>query len=107
MSFDAQGEVELELDGSVVYRRRIAVEGPSWGEMELSKGPHALEIRYHAVSAPGFIEWRWQPPSGVESIVPPSVLAPPPGAGVGPPQPLSMIGPGLLQPWERPVFLRW
>lgn len=107
MSIDAQGEVELQLDGNVVYGRAAGGEGSPSGEVELSKGPHALEIRYHAVSAPGFIEWRWQPPSGVESIVPPSVLAPPPGAGVGPAQPLSAIGPGLLQPWERPVFLRW
>ena len=105
--FDAQGEVELRLDGRVVYRREAGDEGSPVRETELSKGAHALEIRYHATSAPGFIEWRWRPPSGVESIVPPSVLAPTPGAGLGRPRPLSVIGPGLLQPWERSVALRW
>jgi hypothetical protein len=105
--FDAQGEVDLRLDGRVVYHREARDDASPAGELELSKGAHELEVRYHATNAPGFIEWRWRPPSGVESIVPPSVLSPPPGAGVGPPLPLSVIGPGSLQPIEQEVFLRW
>jgi hypothetical protein len=107
MWFDAQGQVELLLDGRVVYRKSGEGDGQTGSEMTLAKGPHELEIRYHALSSPGFFEWRWRPPSGIESIVPPSVLSPPPGAGVGPPEPLSVIGPGLFQPRERPIFLRW
>lgn len=105
--FDAQGEVELRLGGRVVYRRSGEEAGAPLLETELSKGRHPLEIRYRATGAPGFIEWRWRPPSGIESVVPPSVLVPPRGAGIGPPLPVSAIGPGSLQPSVRPVWLRW
>jgi hypothetical protein len=107
MTFEAQGEIELALDGRVVFRKETNEGGRASGDVALTGGTHELEIRYEARSLPGFLEWRWRPPSGVDSIVPPSVLAPPPGAGVGPPEPIAVIGPGPLQPREKPVVLRW
>jgi len=107
MTFDAQGEVEMKIDGSVVYRSEGEGEEGASGDVALTQGAHDLAIRYGAVHAPGYIEWRWRPPSGIESIVPPSALVPPPGAGVGPPQPLETLGPAEFQPREHPVVIRW
>jgi hypothetical protein len=107
MTFDAQGEVEMKIDGSVVYRSEGEGEEMASGDVALTRGAHGLAIRYGAVHAPGYIEWRWRPPSGIESIVPPSALVPPPGAGVGPPQPLEALGPAEFQPREHPVVIRW
>jgi len=107
MTFDAQGEVELVLDGRVVVRKAAGGGERASGDVPLAARTYELEIRYDAGSSPGFIEWRWRPPSGVDSIVPPSALSPPPGAGVGPPEPIAVIGPGPLQPREKPVVLRW
>jgi hypothetical protein len=51
----------------------------------LTRGPHAVEIVYRVVHRPAAIDWIWTPPGGVESVVPPSVLRPPAGAGPRPP----------------------
>ncbi len=106
-AFRAQGEVEMDLDGRQILKGRVVEAEPATASVELLEGPHPVEIRYRAETGPGFIEWQWKTPSGPESIVPPSALALPPGAGVGPPEPLSAIGPAGLQPPNRPIELRW
>jgi hypothetical protein len=106
-AFPAQGEVALELDGRSVLDGKTTEEEAVRGKAELSKGPHQLEIRYKAVESPGAISWLWETPSGSASVVPPSALRPPPGAGVGPAETLEVLGPAGLQPVSRPVVPRW
>jgi hypothetical protein len=107
MIFAAQGDLELVLDGRTVLKRGPDGEDDVSADVGLEKGTHDVEIRYRARRMPGFLDWRWRPPSGIEAIVPPSALRPPPGAGVGPAEPLSVLGPADRQPRERPIWLRW
>jgi hypothetical protein len=53
----------------------------------LARGPHAVDIIYRVEHRPAAIDWIWTPPGGVESVVPPSALRPPEGAGPRPPLP--------------------
>jgi hypothetical protein len=100
----AGGTADLQLDGKSV----VQVDGENdelvRREVTLDAGPHSVELTYHVRHAPGVIEWIWKPPGGVESIVPPSVLSPPPGAGVDSPLPVEVLGDAEFQPVDRPTF---
>ncbi len=50
---------------------------------------------------PAALEWAWTPPDGETSIVPPSVLLPPPGAGSGPARTAAELGSRDDQPPDR------
>lgn len=80
------GTAELTLDGGPP--RRTDGDGEKLTRLPpvpLARGPHAVEIVYRVVHRPAAIDWIWTPPGGEESVVPPSVLRPPAGAGPRPP----------------------
>jgi hypothetical protein len=80
------GTVEMSLDGGP--SRRTDGDGETLTHLApvpLARGPHAVKIVYRVVHRPAAIDWIWTPPGGVESVVPPSVLRPPAGAGPRPP----------------------
>jgi hypothetical protein len=100
----AGGAADLQLDGQSVVQVNGENDELVRREVTLDAGPHSVEITYHVRHAPGVIEWIWKPPSGVESIVPPSVLSPPPGAGVDSQLPFEVLGEPEFQPVDRPTF---
>jgi PA14 domain len=100
----AGGPAELRLDGTSVVRADGESDEMVRNRIALDAGPHSVEINYHVLHAPGVLEWIWKPPSGVESIVPPSVLSPPPGAGVQPELPFNRLGDRESQPADQPTF---
>jgi hypothetical protein len=82
------GTAEMTLDGGPPRRtdgddEKVTRLPP----VPLTRGPHAVEIVYRVVHRPAAIDWIWTPPGGVESVVPPTVLRPPAGAGPRPPLP--------------------
>jgi len=101
---DVGGPAELRLDGRSVVQAAGETDEITRNQITLDTGPHAVELIYHVLHAPGVLEWIWKPPSGTESIVPPSVLSPPPGAGVGPALPFRALGDREFQPVDRPMF---
>jgi hypothetical protein len=103
MTLFAQGMVDLQVDGQSVIHRDGPSDEPVGGSATLSAGPHAVKLVYQVDSGGGGLEWAWTPPDGVRSIVPPSVLAPPPGAGVGPAAPPSALGKREDQPDLPPL----
>jgi hypothetical protein len=107
MTLVAPGETTITLDGRGVLSTDGESEGETTANVPLSAGRHGVAVRCRVSRMPGVLEWRWQPPGGVDSIVPPSVLAPPEGWGVFPPQPPDVIGPKEFQPREQPVAIRW
>ncbi len=100
----AGGAADLQLDGKSVVQVNGENDELVRREVNLDAGPHSVELTYHVRHAPGILEWIWKPPSGVESIVPPSVLSPPPGAGVDSEMPLGAFGQPEFQPIDRPTF---
>jgi hypothetical protein len=98
MTLYAEGVIELTLDGRTVIRGTLEDPQPLEGEVTLEAGSHAVEITYQVQNTGGGIEWTWTPPGGDRSLVPPTVLAPPPGAGVGPPVPYTVLGHPDRQP---------
>jgi 4-amino-4-deoxy-L-arabinose transferase-like glycosyltransferase len=98
------GAAELRLDGRSIAQSNSENDELVWNEIALGTGPHAVELTYHVRHAPGGIEWIWKPPGGVESIVPPSVLSPPPGAGVDSQSRFKVLGQPELQPVDNPMF---
>jgi hypothetical protein len=83
--------LELKVDGRSVLRFEGDGANSRSDEIFLTAGPHAVEIRYGTVGPPGALEWSWTPPGGRPSIVPPSVLVPPPAAGPGAPLPPPLV----------------
>ena len=83
-------------DGAQLYiNGELIVDNDGWqsftikyGSVMLTDGYHDLEIRYFQ-GPPAHIglQWSWQPPGGVEAIVPPEVLYPP-GTGEVPVEPM-------------------
>jgi hypothetical protein len=98
------GPVELRLDGRPVVQADGESDEMVRNQIALDAGPHSVELTYHVIHAPGVLEWIWKPPNGAESIVPPSVLSPPPGAGVEPELPLQVFGSPEAQPVDKPTF---
>lgn len=97
----AGADVDLSLDGARIWREAESPEILIWRETTLAVGPHEVRISAHVPQAPGQVEWVWTPPGGTPSIVPASVLAPPPGSGVGPETPADAVERGERQPQDR------
>jgi len=98
MTMLAQGPVDLKIDNKSVIHTDAPSDDPVEGGVDLSAGPHQVEIDFVVDSGPGGLQWSWTPPDGTMEIVPPSVLTPPEGAGIGPEMPQSTIGPFVDQP---------
>jgi hypothetical protein len=98
------GPAELLLDGASVVQAPGESDEMVQNQIALSAGPHSVELTYHVRHAPGVLEWIWKPPDGVESIVPPSVLSPPPSAGIASELPFNLLGQRELQPVDQPTF---
>lgn len=86
------GTVEMTLDGGSPRRTTGDDEKiERFKPIPLARGPHAVEIVYRVEHRPAAIDWIWAPPGGAESLVPPSVLRPPEGAGPRPPLPPETV----------------
>lgn len=103
MALFSQGIIELRIDDRQVIYQGTPSDQTTEGAVELAAGPHAIRVEYKVQDSPGGLEWTWTTPGGVKSIVPPEVLAPPPGAGVGDPVPPSVLGKREFYPVEEPL----
>ena len=72
------GASSLRIDGREVLKADATPErlSPRVVGLNLSAGPHALELEYRYERGPGTIELLWKPPGGERSIIPPSALRP-------------------------------
>jgi hypothetical protein len=103
MSLFAQGAVTLKVDRETVISTEASSEVPTSGDVVLAAGPHSVEVTLRVTGGPGGLEWTWTPAGGVPSIVPPSVLSPPPGKILTP-----VVGPDQLEgdpPRQKPPEL--
>jgi hypothetical protein len=91
MALLTQGEARLTVDGELVLRSDSAADTVTRARVPLAVGRHDVRLVYRVDGTRGGIEWTWTPPGRTESIVPPSALRPPPGAGVGLPLPVSTL----------------
>lgn len=109
MRLASQGAAEVRIDGRVALAMPgTDEEKPPAVDLDLTAGAHPIEICLDlAYGKPNAVEWRWTTPGELESIVPPSALAPPPGAGVGPALPWLALGPPDLQPADQPFSIEW
>ncbi len=98
------GPAALKLDGKTVVQSEGERDEVIRQDVPLDAGAHSVELDYDVRHGPGGIEWLWKPPGGAESIVPPSVLSPPPGAGLGPRLPLQVLGAPESQPVDQPTY---
>ena len=103
MGLFTQGNVDLRIDGQLVLHSDGPRDEPIEGRIELQAGPHPVAVVYEVRDGPGGLEWTWTPPGGERSIVPRSVLTPPPSVGVGPPVPFEALGAGDAMPVEPPI----
>src|SRR5439155_12887323 len=102
MTLLAQGLTDLKIDGKTVIHIEEASDEPTGGTVELTAGPHPVEVTYKRKEGSSAIEWTWTPPGGQTSIVPPSALAPPPDSTVGDRVPQNTLGHGGAQPTDVP-----
>ncbi len=108
MGLLASGTAELRIDGQTVVRSEGAHDNPVDTSVVLSAGEHAVELSFKELVEPARLEWTWTPPGGETSIVPPSALRPPRGAGVSPPCKPEDFGPSDRPPLvDHPIYLRW
>jgi 4-amino-4-deoxy-L-arabinose transferase-like glycosyltransferase len=108
MGLLASGTAELKIDGRTVFRSEGAHDKPIESSVVLGPGAHAVELSFKETVEPSRLEWTWTPPGGETSIVPPSALRPPRGAGVSPPCKPGDFGPPDRPPLvDRPFLLRW
>jgi hypothetical protein len=103
MTLFSQGATVLKLDDQPVFQIPAPQDEAVAGAVDLQAGPHPITVSLHVNEGPGGLEWTWTPPGGAQSIVPPSVLVPPPGAGIGPPLTPAQLGKPDLQPTDRPL----
>src|SRR5438105_3765158 len=89
MTVRAEGETVLMIGGQQVVHIPEPSEEPASGTITLQAGKHDIVLSYVVRQTRGDIELRWTPPGESDSIVPPSALSPPLGAGVGPPLDLT------------------
>jgi PA14 domain len=102
MTLLAQGLTDLKIDGKSVIHIEEESDQATGGSVELTAGPHPVEVSYKRKDGPSAIEWAWTPPNGETSIVPPSALAPPPNSTVGDRMPQDTLGHGSSQPTDVP-----
>ena len=91
MTLLAEGVATLRIDGATVIATGQPSDTPGVVGVILSAGKHDVELKVVVENTRGDVEWRWTPPGGEDSIVPPSALSPPPGVGVGPPLDLKLF----------------
>ena len=103
MQLFAQSAADLTIDGHTVIHSDGPHDEALHGQVTLTQGPHAVHLALHGQDGPGGLEWMWTPPGGEPSIVPPSALTPPAGAGVQPAQPAAVLGNRDLQPVDDPL----
>lgn len=96
------GAAELLLDGRPVVQTGGEASDLVEREVSLDAGSHEVDLAFHVRHGPASLEWVWTPPGEPASIVSPSVLSPPPGAGIGPPQPLEVLGAADPRGADRP-----
>jgi hypothetical protein len=89
MTLHLQGRGHLLIDGTEVIRRDAPADEPFSAGITLGAGKHAVELKLETENTRGDVEWRWTPPGGEDSIVPPSALSPPDG-GVSVGAPLDL-----------------
>jgi hypothetical protein len=102
MTLLAQGLTDLKIDGKSVIHIEEESDQATGGSVELTAGPHPVEVSYKRKDGPSAIEWAWTPPNGETSIVPPSALTPPPNSTVGDRVPQDVLGHGSAQPADVP-----
>ena len=86
----AVGRTVLHVDG---LEEREVVRS-----VDLDEGVQPVTLTMNAEREPAALEWAWTPPGGETSIVPPSVLEPPPGAASGPARSAAELGSRENQP---------
>jgi hypothetical protein len=102
MTLLAQGMADLRIDGNSVIHIDQVADQPTGGTVELTTGPHHVDVTFKQKDGPSAVEWVWTPPGGATSIVPPSALSPPPGTTVGNPVSQDVLGHGNDQPTDVP-----
>lgn len=107
LSLRAQGETTITLDGEKVMTSSEPKEDPVSTDVTLAARRYAIRVSFRRVQHPGFFEWTWTPPGGVEEIVPPSALTPPAEAGPGRPLPPSAFMDPSFNPRERTFWTWW
>ncbi len=95
----AVGRAVLHVDG--LEEREVVLEA------DLEEGVQPVTVTMNARRDPAALEWAWTPPDGETSIVPPSVLLPPPGAGSGPARTAAELGSRDDQPPDREPMKRY
>jgi 4-amino-4-deoxy-L-arabinose transferase-like glycosyltransferase len=107
MGLLASGSAELRIDGRAVLRTESR-EKTVGASVALGAGEHAVELSFEGSVQPARLEWTWTPPGGETSVVPPSALRPPRGAGVSAPCKPEDFGPSDRPPLvDHPIFQRW
>lgn len=108
MGLLASGTAALRIDGKSVLQSEGAHDRPVESSVVLGPGEHAVELSFKQSVEPSRLEWTWTVPGGETSIVPPSALRPPRGAGVSPACQPGDFGRSDRPPLaDHPVFLRW
>ncbi|HUS16248.1 MAG TPA: PA14 domain-containing protein, partial [Chloroflexia bacterium] len=73
----SNGPSLLQIDGQIVVNNPANNSlGMVPGTVQLTAGPHTVDLRYAWQGGPGRMEWYWTPPGGQSALVPPTVLAP-------------------------------
>jgi hypothetical protein len=104
MSLFGQGAVDLMIDRKTVIQTKASSDEPTNARVTLAAGSHSVELVFRVKGGRGGLEWVWTPPGGVASVVPPSALSPPPGAGVGPVVLADVLGGFEMQPIRSPFL---
>lgn len=108
MGLFSEGESALSLDGRlVVHGAGEDPPQPATAAVTLARGAHHVEITFEKATGSGGIEWTFTPPGGRTSIVPPTVLGMPPGAGVGPPLDARTLESVERVLPDRALFIHW
>jgi hypothetical protein len=105
MTLQAQATGDFKIDDKTVFHLETATEDLNAASVDLAAGPHQVEFSVEGTGGPGRFEWTWTPPGGEKSIVPPSVLSPPSGAGIDEELPADTLGPRDWQPTDNPLDL--
>ena len=100
-SLTVEGEATLKIDGATV----IEVDtngGTRDRKITLAAGQKPIEVVVKSLRGTGGLELIWKPPASERSVIPPSALTPPPGAGISDP-----VSPAELGRQAEDVALDW